>query len=126
MFKKPVICSNVGAMADRVTDEVDGLRFEMGDPAALARTIKRAATEPGLWQRLAGALPTPPARTEMIDGFRRIYRTQEDGADAVASDPRHENAPSPAHGAHEKVPIARRARARQRSTQRVTSQEAIS
>jgi glycosyltransferase involved in cell wall biosynthesis len=74
MFKKPVICSNVGAMADRVTNERDGLHFEMGDPAALARTIKRAATEPDLWQRLAGALPTPPSRTEMVEGFRRVYR----------------------------------------------------
>jgi hypothetical protein len=69
-------------------------------------------------------LPTPPARAEMIDGFRRIYRTQGDGAEAVASDPGRENAPSPALGAHEKVPIARRATTRQRSTQRVTSQEA--
>jgi len=46
----------------------------MGDPAALARTIKRAATEPGLWPRLAGALPTPPSRAKMAEGFRRIYR----------------------------------------------------
>src|SRR3981189_3010819 len=74
MFAKPVICSNVGAMADRVTNERDGLHFEMGDPAALARTIKRAATEPGLWPRLAGALPSPPSRAEMADGFRRIYQ----------------------------------------------------
>jgi hypothetical protein len=99
-----------------------------GDPAALARTIKRAATEPGLWQRLAGAVPTPPARAEMINGFRRIYRTQGNGAEAAAIDSGrgHENTPSPALGAHEKVPIARRARTRQRSTQRVTSQEAVS
>src|SRR5260370_1273116 len=34
MFKKPVICSNVGAMADRVGDEVDGLHFEVSDPAS--------------------------------------------------------------------------------------------
>src|SRR5438874_1108708 len=67
MFKKPVICSNVGAMADRVRDEKDGLQFEMGDPAGLARTIKRAASEPGLWKRLAGALPVPPARADMVD-----------------------------------------------------------
>src|SRR5438874_4074332 len=67
MFKKPVICSNIGAMADRVRDEKDGLQFEMGDPAGLARTIKRAASEPGLWKRLAGALPVPPARADMVD-----------------------------------------------------------
>jgi len=48
----------------------------MGDPAALARTIKRAATEPGLWPRLAGALPTPPSRAEMVDGFRLVYQDE--------------------------------------------------
>ena len=128
MFKKPVICSNIGAMADRVRDEKDGLQFEMGDPAGLARTIKRAATEPGLWQRLAGALPTPPAREVMVDGFRRIYRAQGDRTEAatVASDPGHDRAAAPTLNAHEKVPGTRRAKARLRSTQPVTSQEAIS
>ena len=52
MFGKPVICSNVGAMAERVANEVDGLHFEMGDPASLARAMKRAATEEGLWSSL--------------------------------------------------------------------------
>jgi glycosyltransferase involved in cell wall biosynthesis len=73
MFGKPVICSNVGAMADRVKDEVDGLHFEMGDPSALARTIKRAATEPGLYTRLAAAIPSPPSRGAMVEGFRAVY-----------------------------------------------------
>jgi len=74
MFGKPVICSNVGGMAERVTDEVDGLHFEMGDPHALAETIRRACTEDGLWQRLHDALPAPPPRAEMGDGFLRLYR----------------------------------------------------
>ena len=125
MFKKPVICSNVGAMADRVRDEKDGLQFEMGDPAGLARTIKRAASEPGLWQRLAGALPTPPARADMIDGFHRIYRTRGEGAAAGAVDSGavYENVLSPAPANHGKLPNARRAKARPRSMATVTSQD---
>ena len=125
MFKKPVICSNVGAMADRVRDEKDGLQFEMGDPAGLARTIKRAASEPGLWQRLAGALPTPPARADMIDGFRRIYRTrgEDAAAGAVDSGAVYENVLSPAPGNHGKLPNGRRAKARQRSMAPVMSQD---
>ena len=82
MFGKPVICSNVGAMADRVKDGIDGLHFEMGDPGALARTIKRAATEPGLWTRLASGVPKPPSRVDMVEGFRRIYAMQ----DAIEAD----------------------------------------
>jgi glycosyltransferase involved in cell wall biosynthesis len=76
MFGKPVICSNVGAMAERVADGIDGLHFEMADPAALARTIRRAATEKGLWDRLAAALPAPPPREAMIEGYRAVYSAQ--------------------------------------------------
>jgi glycosyltransferase involved in cell wall biosynthesis len=75
MFGKPVICSNVGGMAERVGDEVDGLHFEMGNPQALAQTIRRACTEDGLWQRLHAALPSPPSSAEMALGYRRLYDT---------------------------------------------------
>jgi glycosyltransferase involved in cell wall biosynthesis len=128
MFKKPVICSNVGAMADRVSDEVDGLHFEMGDPAGLARTIKRAATEPGLWRRLASALPAPPSRAAMIDGFRRIYRAHGEPAGAGLGSRFDEDAPSddapsddaPSVADHEKVASTRRTRARRQSMAPVT------
>lgn len=73
MFGKPVICSNVGAMAERVQDEVNGLLFEMGDPAALADAILRACTEEGLWDRLAAALPAPPSQDDMAQAFRAVY-----------------------------------------------------
>jgi hypothetical protein len=113
-------------MADRVADEVDGLHFERGDPAALARAIKRAATEPGLWKRLAGALPTPPSRSEMVEGFRRIYQASGEETPAVTGDADlvYEHAPSPALGNHKKLPNPRRTKARQRSTTPVMSQEA--
>ena len=72
-FGKPVICSNVGAMAERVTDAVDGLLFEMGDPRALAAVMHRACTEDGLWQRLHDAIRPPPTRAAMADGYLRLY-----------------------------------------------------
>jgi glycosyltransferase involved in cell wall biosynthesis len=81
MFGKPVICSNVGAMAERVQDEVGGLLFEMGDPVALAAVMRRACTEEGLWQRMHDSLPEPPSRAAMADGYLRLYR---DGARATA------------------------------------------
>ncbi len=73
MFGRPVICSNVGGMAERVTHERDGLHFELGDPASLAATIRRACTEDGLWDRLHAAVPEPPSRAEMADGFLALY-----------------------------------------------------
>jgi glycosyltransferase involved in cell wall biosynthesis len=69
MFGKPVICSNVGGPAERVEDEIGGLHFALGDHRALARTIERAATEEGLWERLAAGVPPAPARSAMVSGL---------------------------------------------------------
>jgi glycosyltransferase involved in cell wall biosynthesis len=57
--RRPVICSDVGGMAEAVRHEWDGLHFAVGDPTALAQTMRRAIEEPELWQRLASAI-TPP------------------------------------------------------------------
>ena len=73
MFGRPVICSNVGGMAERVTHERDGLHFEMGDPASLAATIWRACSEEGLWQRLHDAVPEPPSRAAMAEAHLALY-----------------------------------------------------
>jgi glycosyltransferase involved in cell wall biosynthesis len=77
MFGRPVICSNVGGPAERIEDEVSGLHFPVGDAQALAKTIKRACTEEGLWDRLAAALPTPPSRQAMLAGYREVYQLEE-------------------------------------------------
>jgi glycosyltransferase involved in cell wall biosynthesis len=74
MFGRPVICSNVGGMAERNRHDVFALQFQMGDPRALAETIRRACSEEGLWDRLAAALPTPPTRDTMVEGYLEVYR----------------------------------------------------
>jgi glycosyltransferase involved in cell wall biosynthesis len=57
-FGRPVICSDIGGMAEKVTDEVNGLHFRAGDSASLAATMQQAAGTPGLWDRLrAGISP---------------------------------------------------------------------
>jgi len=73
MFKRPVICSNIGAMAERVEHEVSGLHFQVGDPRALATVIHRACTESGLWERLSAALPQPRSREDMVKDYRMLY-----------------------------------------------------
>ena len=37
---RPVICSDIGGMAEKVTDGVDGLHFRAGDPRSLARVLE--------------------------------------------------------------------------------------
>ena len=78
MFGKPVICSNVGGPRERITHDVDGLHFEVGDARALAGAIRRACEEPGLWQRLHEALPEAPGRGSMVREFMDVYMSTED------------------------------------------------
>jgi glycosyltransferase involved in cell wall biosynthesis len=73
MFKRPVICSNIGGMAERVGHDVNGLHFAVGDPRALAAAIHRASTEPGLWERLSAAAPEPHSPQEVVRGYRALY-----------------------------------------------------
>jgi glycosyltransferase involved in cell wall biosynthesis len=73
MFKRPVICSDVGSMAERIQHDVNGLHFQVADPRSLAAAMHRAATEPGLWEKLSGATPQPPSRADMVKGYRALY-----------------------------------------------------
>ncbi len=73
MFGKPVIASNVGGPKERITHDVDGLHFHVGDPRSLAVAMRRACEEPGLWDRLHAALPLPPARDDMVAGYLQVY-----------------------------------------------------
>src|SRR2546422_4052506 len=57
---RPVICSGIGAMAEKVTDGVNGLHFRPGDAESLSRTISHAVSRPGLWDRLGAGVPAVP------------------------------------------------------------------
>jgi len=72
---RPVIASAAGGPAERVSHGVDGLLFELADARALAETMRRAATEPELWQRLAAGITPPAGRAAMVEGFLRVYET---------------------------------------------------
>jgi glycosyltransferase involved in cell wall biosynthesis len=75
MHKRPVICSNIGGMAEKVADDVNGLHFPVGSPGALAETMSRAATTPGLWDRLRAQIPPVYSIAEAVDSLSMIYRS---------------------------------------------------
>lgn len=77
MFGKPVIASNRGGPAERITHETNGLLFEQSDARSLANILFRAATEKHLWQKLRANLPEPPGRPEMAAGFLALYRGEK-------------------------------------------------
>lgn len=59
--KRPVITSDMGGMAESVSNGVDGLTFRPGDASALADVMERALTEPQLWSKLVTGIK--PRRT---------------------------------------------------------------
>jgi glycosyltransferase involved in cell wall biosynthesis len=59
--RRPVICSDVGGMAEKVGDGVDGLHFRVGDAFSLARTLERATSSPRLWRSLRERIREPYA-----------------------------------------------------------------
>jgi glycosyltransferase involved in cell wall biosynthesis len=56
---RPLLSSNLGGMAEKITDEVDGLHFRAGSPEDLVDCMTRALTEPDLWSRLRGGITAP-------------------------------------------------------------------
>jgi glycosyltransferase involved in cell wall biosynthesis len=79
MFKRPVIASNIGGPAERVSHGKDGLLFDVADASSLAQTIRRACTEKGLWDRLVKGIRPPASTDVMVNGFLSVYGARARG-----------------------------------------------
>jgi glycosyltransferase involved in cell wall biosynthesis len=73
-YGRPVVCSDVGGMAEKVTHGVNGLHFRVHDPLSLAETIRRAVSAPGLWQTLRNGIQPVYAMHDHIASLAEIYR----------------------------------------------------
>jgi glycosyltransferase involved in cell wall biosynthesis len=87
LHRRPLIVSDIGGMAEKVQDGVNGLHFRVGSPEDLADRLGRALTEPGLWQRLAEAAPPPPDLARFAALHLAIYRAAGAAAAAAAPTP---------------------------------------
>lgn len=72
--RRPVICTGVGGMAEKIADEETGLHFARNDPADLADRIAVAA-DAALHARLQAALPRPLTPVEMTEQYEAVFRT---------------------------------------------------
>lgn len=79
--RRPVLCPGIGGMAELVRDGREGLHFRAGDARDLARTMRRAMGNRGLWHRLVNALPSPQSLDQTVerhlDLYRALLRTEE-------------------------------------------------
>jgi glycosyltransferase involved in cell wall biosynthesis len=64
---RPVICADIGGMAEKVQDNVSGLHFRARSARSLASVIERAVQEPKLWGRLCSGIRLPPTVAEWTD-----------------------------------------------------------
>jgi glycosyltransferase involved in cell wall biosynthesis len=69
----PVICSDVGGMAETVEHDVSGLHFRRADPSSLADVMRRAATEPGLWDKLRAGIPEQRPIDDYVASLEQVY-----------------------------------------------------
>ena len=71
--RTPLLVADAGGMAEYVEPEVDGWRFPLGDPAALAGMLGKLLVQPERLRALPGrtrALPTPE---QHLDALEREY-----------------------------------------------------
>jgi glycosyltransferase involved in cell wall biosynthesis len=73
MHGRPVICSDIGGMKEKVTHGVNGLHFTVSNPGSLVGTITHAVTTPGLWDKLHAGIPAIFSMDEHMSNLARIY-----------------------------------------------------
>lgn len=73
--RRPVICSDIGGMAEKVTNGVNGLHFRAGDSRSLAQTIQAAVSTPGLWETLRRGIPQVHSMQRHMDVIKSIYNS---------------------------------------------------
>jgi glycosyltransferase involved in cell wall biosynthesis len=72
--RRPVICSDIGGMAEAVRDGVDGFHFPVGDAAALAQLLERLAGAPEELARIRSRMRAPPSSAATVAQHLALYR----------------------------------------------------
>jgi glycosyltransferase involved in cell wall biosynthesis len=73
MHGRPVICSDIGGMAEHVRHQVDGLQFPVGNVDGLAETLRQAVVQPDLWGHLHAGIPSVRTMDDHVAALRSIY-----------------------------------------------------
>ncbi|WP_448204554.1 glycosyltransferase family 4 protein [Azospirillum sp. sgz302134] len=70
---RPIIASNIGGMAEKVTHGVDGLHFRSASVEDLVDRMTEALTTPDLWDRLRMRIRRPIDRAECARRHAEVY-----------------------------------------------------
>jgi glycosyltransferase involved in cell wall biosynthesis len=71
--RRPVICADIGGMAEKVEDGVNGLHFRARDPESLAHVMWRCVEEPSLARMLGAGARRLPTLEDSDREYRAVY-----------------------------------------------------
>jgi glycosyltransferase involved in cell wall biosynthesis len=72
--RRPVICSDIGGMAEKVRHGIDGLHFPMGNAMALASLLRTLADDRAPLLALAAEMSGQPAVVARVEDVLEVYR----------------------------------------------------
>jgi glycosyltransferase involved in cell wall biosynthesis len=84
---RPVICSDIGGMAEKVRDGETGLHFRVGCVEDLVDRLTEALIMPDLWERLRAGIPRPLSIAEAAQRHVEAYAELLPEARAQAAPP---------------------------------------
>ena len=70
---RPVICSDIGGMAEKIRAGIDGLHFPAGSAMALTALLRQLATDRQRLATLAAALTGSPQPASSVNDFIALY-----------------------------------------------------
>jgi glycosyltransferase involved in cell wall biosynthesis len=70
---RPVICPDIGGMAEKVKNGVTGLHYRARDHISLASTVEKAISEEGLYDRLLAGIPKASTIENCVQAHLRLY-----------------------------------------------------
>jgi glycosyltransferase involved in cell wall biosynthesis len=77
LHRRPPIVSDIGGMAEKVRDGIDGLHFRAASPEDLAERLGQAVGDAALWERLAAAAPPPPDLARFAAEHLALYEATQ-------------------------------------------------
>jgi glycosyltransferase involved in cell wall biosynthesis len=71
--RRAIICSDIGGMAEKVRDGIDGYHFPVGNSVALAALLMRVSERPDQLVELESAMQLPASIEEATDRYAQLY-----------------------------------------------------
>ncbi len=75
--RRPVLCSDIGGMAEKVREGIDGFQFQAGSALALTSLLRRLAADRGRLAEMTARMTGVPALVSTQDDYVALYRGED-------------------------------------------------